>query len=134
MSALILDIVQEQIAISNEDGDLPGTQDQDFMDEVVEHLADESPTTLLVMSEENREGYEGMVKDPKSLLQELTQRNHKGLPEYHVVKESGPEHERVFWIEVLIDKLPMGIGTGNRKIDAERAAANQAINRIDEIT
>ena len=47
------------------------------------------------------------------------------------MKESGPEHQRIFSIEVIIDERPMGSGTGNRKIDAERAAAKQAIVKLD---
>jgi ribonuclease-3 len=91
--------------------------------------------TVRLLEKELKKGFdEGIVKDPKSILQELTQRIHKGLPEYQVIKESGPEHERNFSIQVIVDKQAMGSGTGNRKIDAERAAAREAIMKIVEMT
>ena len=64
--------------------------------------------------------------------QELTQRINNGVPEYLVVEESGSGHQRVFSIEVIIDKQSMGHGIGNGKIDPERAAAKQAISKMND--
>ena len=76
---------------------------------------------------------EGVAKDPKSLLQEITQRDKKGFPKYSIVNESGPEHQPLFTVQVMVDNVYMGTGKGYRKIDAERAAAVEAISHIDDM-
>jgi len=65
-------------------------------------------------------------KDYKSLLQEYCQRNYHCYPEYVMVKRSGPEHERTFWMEVKINETVYGAGTGRNKKSAEQEAARVA--------
>lgn len=66
----------------------------------------------------------------KSLLQEWAQKTHLILPEYVVIEESGPDHRRFFRIEVrLIDKV-IGFGEGFSKKEAERNAADDALQKI----
>jgi ribonuclease-3 len=74
---------------------------------------------------------EGVAKDPKSRLQELAQGIGKGSPVYRTVRESGPEHLRTFTIEALVEGQVMGTGSGRRKVDGERAAAQQAIEALE---
>jgi len=69
-------------------------------------------------------------KDYKSLLQEHCQRQFRCYPEYVVVKRSGPEHERTFWIEVKIGETVYGSGTGRNKKTAEQEAARMAFEKI----
>ena len=71
-------------------------------------------------------------KDPKSMLQELLQGRGQKAPRYRLVKSEGPDDDRVFTSEVLVEGEPAGQGTGRRKIEAERAAAVEAYARAAE--
>lgn len=71
-------------------------------------------------------------RDYKSLLQEYCQRSFKSYPEYRMVKKSGPEHERVFWMEVCIADTSYGPGMGRNKKSAEQEAAKIAYEKIVE--
>lgn len=70
------------------------------------------------------------IIDYKSTLQEFTQRNRKHLPSYNVVKELGPKHKKVFWIEVKIDNIRYGLGKGYTKKEAEQKAAKGALKNF----
>jgi len=72
----------------------------------------------------------GPPKDPKSVLQELLQANGRKSPEYSTIATGGPEHQRTFVVEVLVDGQVSGRGEGRRKIDAERAAATDAVRAL----
>jgi ribonuclease-3 len=65
-------------------------------------------------------------KDYKSVLQEYCQRLYRTYPSYHLVKRSGPDHDRIFWIEVTVDGQSYGPGTGRNKKSAEQEAARMA--------
>jgi ribonuclease-3 len=65
-------------------------------------------------------------QDYKSLLQELSQRLNKTYPVYTLLKRSGPEHDRFFWVEVHVNGQAFGPGTGRNKKSAEQAAAKLA--------
>ncbi|MDA8066552.1 MAG: ribonuclease III [Thermaerobacter sp.] len=69
------------------------------------------------------------VEDYKTLLQETVQRR-SGRLAYHVEKESGPEHRKVFAVAVKFNGKVMGRGSGHSKKEAEQAAARQALKRI----
>jgi ribonuclease-3 len=79
-------------------------------------LANDSPSLLL--------------KSPKSRLQEYTQRRTGQRPEYRIVEATGPDHEKLFRIEVWIDGRPLGVGEGPSRRTAETAAALQALEAI----
>jgi ribonuclease-3 len=70
------------------------------------------------------------IRDYKSALQEFAQKHKRELPHYRVVKESGPKHHRVFWIEVKISGKRYGIGRGANKKEAEQRSAAMALRRI----
>ncbi|MCL2721048.1 MAG: ribonuclease III [Treponema sp.] len=70
-------------------------------------------------------------KDYKSILQEFCQQQFKCYPEYNMVKRTGPEHERTFWIEVCIGKTVYGTGKGRNKKSAEQDAAKMAYLKIN---
>ncbi|MDR0316359.1 MAG: ribonuclease III [Treponema sp.] len=70
-------------------------------------------------------------RDYKSLLQELCQHFFRSYPEYRMVKRSGPEHERIFWIEVSVDSKVYGPGTGRNKKSAEQEAARMAYQALE---
>lgn len=68
--------------------------------------------------------------DNKSRLQEWVQRRFKSRPIYRLVAVEGPEHERTFRVEVLIEGEVWGRGEGGRKATAEDRAAKDALERI----
>lgn len=66
----------------------------------------------------------------KSMLLEYTQSHNLGVPRYVVRKEEGPDHRKIFTIEVLIRHKPMGMGRGKSKKKAEQIAAKYALKRL----
>ncbi|MDD3336820.1 MAG: ribonuclease III [Eubacteriales bacterium] len=70
------------------------------------------------------------VKDEKSALQEYTQAMDMGLPEYEIVGESGPDHDRHFTARVHIQGKAVADGSGNSKKNAEQAAARAALESL----
>ena len=69
-------------------------------------------------------------RDDKGLLQAHTQANGQALPEYQVIEESGPSHEKHFTVQVLIAGKPVATGEGGSKKAAEQAAAKAALAHI----
>ena len=65
--------------------------------------------------------------DSKTILQELVQEKGRQTVEYVLTKETGPDHNKQFSVDVLINGIPAGSGTGHTKKAAEQAAAYQAI-------
>ena len=70
-------------------------------------------------------------KDYKSLLQEFCQRQFKCYPEYILIKRTGPEHDRIFFIDVKIGETVYGTGTGRNKKSAEQEAAKTAFEKLN---
>ncbi len=66
------------------------------------------------------------LSDYKSYLQELVQTDKKCV-EYRVVKETGPDHNKSFEVEVLVDNIVFAHGKGKSKKAAEQDAAKNAI-------
>jgi len=66
-------------------------------------------------------------RDDKGLLQEYTQAHDLGLPEYAILEESGPAHDRHFVAQVSVLGQPAAIGQGATKKAAEQAAAKTAL-------
>jgi ribonuclease-3 len=71
-------------------------------------------------------------RDYKSLLQEICLQNHRVYPRYTLVKSSGPEHERMFWIEINVNGTVFGPGAGRNKKTAEQEAARMAYQALEE--
>lgn len=65
-------------------------------------------------------------KDYKTLLQEQCQALYRQYPQYRLVKRSGPEHDRLFWVSVLVQGREYGPVTGHSKKAAEQLAAKLA--------
>lgn len=66
--------------------------------------------------------------DYKTVLQELVQQTPDHTIRYEIRDESGPDHDKVYQIAVLIDEKEYGCGTGKSKKRAEQSAARQAID------
>lgn len=84
----------------------------------------------VLVSEIDKVSKEGYIRDFKSALQEYAQKRKWELPRYRVVKETGPKHRRVFWMEVKIKGRGYGMGRGRNKKEAEQRAAMHALNRL----
>jgi ribonuclease-3 len=69
-------------------------------------------------------------QDYKSLLQEFTQCRYRNYPVYQLTKQSGPDHDRLFWIEVKINGQSFGPGMGKNKKSAEQEAARMAYEQL----
>jgi ribonuclease-3 len=74
----------------------------------------------------------GYVHDYKSRLQEACQKRFKCCPQYNLVRRSGPEHDRSFWVEVEINGQKYGPGTGKNKKSAEQDAARLAYEALNQ--
>jgi len=71
-------------------------------------------------------------RDYKSQLQEYTQAVLKSTPQYILVKEMGPDHNKSFEIKVTLNDTIMGRGSGRSKKSAEQKAAKEALDRLHE--
>ena len=72
--------------------------------------------------------------DSKNRFQQWALANYKIRPIYQIISESGPDHAKQFTARVLINDEVYGIGTGNRKQEAEKIAAETALKSIKEIS
>lgn len=67
------------------------------------------------------------VKDYKTTLQEIVQKNPGERIEYRLVGESGPDHNKHFTVEVMLNSNCIGKGGGRSKKEAEQQAAREAL-------
>ncbi|MCI5051928.1 MAG: ribonuclease III [Simkaniaceae bacterium] len=71
------------------------------------------------------------IKEPprnwKAELQDLTQKHYRCQPSYELIKETGPDHSKLFVIGAYIQEKLVGTGTGNSKKQAEQEAAKCAV-------
>jgi ribonuclease-3 len=77
-----------------------------------------------VVTQQHRPGED----DYKTQVQEWCQRRFDSLPSYKVVRESGPDHDKIFEVEVAVNGKVVGRGTGRSKKEAEQTAAKQALH------
>ena len=68
------------------------------------------------------------VKDYKTALQEIVQKNHGERLEYVLTAENGPDHEKLFIVEVHLNSNIIGEGRGGSKKEAEQMAAKEALS------
>lgn len=73
------------------------------------------------------------VKDYKTLLQEFVQQNHLGNLEYNVVSVNGPDHKRIFTMEVAVNGKPYGRGQGGSKQESGQNAAHATLIMLGAI-
>ena len=99
---------------------------------VAARAGEDSPVRLIVrgtgagaIGESDRQ-----LKDFKTELQEQLQAKHLGRAEYLLASETGPDHQKLFTVEVIIDGDSVARGVGLTKKAAEQAAARQALERV----
>lgn len=83
-----------------------------------------APATVLSTTDE--------FGDYKSTLQEYVQKQYQMVPEYIIVEESGPDHNKHFVVEVKVNGSVIGRGAGARKKIAENQAAMKAYWELTE--
>ena len=71
-----------------------------------------------------------LFDDFKSLLQIYSQQFHGVSPQYRVMNESGPDHDKRFQASVMIGNEVKGLGWGKSKKEAEQEAAKNALEEI----
>ena len=76
---------------------------------------------------------EGSWRDPKSHLQEMSQRIDSATPQYKVLEEVGPDHDKVFTLGVYVAGKLMGKGTGHSKQVAQQMAAQAALKKYQSL-
>jgi ribonuclease III len=72
-------------------------------------------------------------RDSKSELQEYLSSHGTPPPEYRLVEESGPPHDRLFRFQILVDGQIAGVGQGKSKKIAQQAAAAEALSTLHQI-
>lgn len=72
--------------------------------------------------------------DFKTSLQEVVQKNTECKIQYNLLSESGPDHEKIFRIAVLINQKEFGVGWGKSKKEAEQHAAKQALIKMNKVS
>jgi len=69
-----------------------------------------------------------VFKDFKTALQEIIQRNPEESVSYILIDEEGPDHDKIFTVEVHLNSNVIGTGKGKSKKQAEQMAAKQALH------
>lgn len=99
----------------------------------LEHGIDSARTLIVrvIDSRMHRIVQERLDRNAKSLLQELSQGRMKLTPVYQTVEATGPDHARLFTVQVLLGDRPFGTGQGRNKQAAEQEAARNAILEVE---
>ena len=72
-------------------------------------------------------------KDYKTVLQEILQKHGEVKIEYNIIKEQGPDHDKLFTAEVKYNNIYLETGEGKTKKAAEMEAARKAIEKLKNI-
>ena len=72
---------------------------------------------------------EGTWRDPKSYVQELSQKYDGVTPIYKTMKEEGPDHDKTFTVGLYVNGKLKGIGTGHYKQEAQTNAAREGVKK-----
>lgn len=119
--ALFANAVEALIAALYLDGGIEAARS--FVEQQV--LAEAFPKMERSLAREG--GFSGVVGDHKSALQEKLQAEGRAKPEYRVLEETGPDHRRVFRVEVLLTGKALAEAQGSTKKQAQQEAAKLAI-------
>jgi ribonuclease-3 len=91
---------------------------------VTRHIFAEELTQIVAQQEQPGAG------DYKTQFQEWCQKRHDTLPRYATVRETGPDHQKSFEVELSIQGEVVGVGSGRSKKEAEQQAAKQALQQL----
>lgn len=96
-----------------------------YLDGGIEPARDFVMSFIPKSAERARQGR--MFKDYKTTLQEIVQKNRQETLEYRLASTSGPDHDKVFDINLLLNSNIFATGKGRSKKEAEQMAAKQAL-------
>src|SRR6185369_1958477 len=113
--SILADVLEALIAALYRDGGLSAART--LVERLFEELA--AAPELLVLG-----------RDSKSELQEFLSSHGSSLPEYRLVEESGPPHDRLFTFQILVGASVVGTGRGKSKKIAQQAAAAEALDKL----
>ena len=99
-----------------------------YLDGGIEHARAFVAREFAALVDEARVGAAG--QDYKSALQELVQSRNEPLPEYRLIGTVGPDHRKLFQVEVVVNGGPVADATGTSKKEAEQEAARLALERL----
>jgi ribonuclease III len=115
--SLLADALEAVIAAVHLDGGIESSR------RVVERMFEQE--LAHIASQRHRPGED----DYKTQLQEWCQRRFDSLPSYAVIRESGPDHDKLFEVQLTVNGEVVGRGTGRSKKEAEQSAAKQALHQ-----
>lgn len=72
-----------------------------------------------------------LFNSPKNKLQEFYQNKYKKLPEYKVIKQTGPEHNKNYLVGLFFEEIEISRGEGKSKKEAEEKAALTALQKLN---
>ena len=84
----------------------------------------------VLLDTEREEVAEEKRRDYKTILQEFVQRTPNQTLSYRLFGESGPDHDKTFYFEVLLNGGAVGKGAGRSKKEAEQMAAKDALEKL----
>ena len=84
-----------------------------------------------LLDAEKEEVVEERRRDYKTALQELVQRQADQVLTYRMIGEEGPDHDKTFLAEVLLNGIQVGTGSGHSKKEAEQSAAKAALRKLE---
>lgn len=85
----------------------------------------------VLLDAEKEEAVEERRRDYKTALQELIQRQADQVLSYRMIGEEGPDHDKTFRAQVLLNDQPVGTGSGHSKKEAEQSAAKDALSHME---
>ena len=93
----------------------------DNCEKIIHHMLNKENIEFIVKSQ---------INDFKTYLQELSQKTFHCLPSYQIIKETGLEHQKTFYMQVYIGSQLYGAGSGKNKKEAEQNAAYYALKKL----
>ena len=118
-ASLLADALEAVIAAVYLDGGFAASRDF-----TIEALADELHQIDVLQERSGGDDY-------KTRFQEWCQKRYEVLPRYVIVRETGPDHHKVFEVEVQVNDRVFGIGRGLSKKEAEQEAAQRALEEAE---
>jgi len=116
--SLLADALEAVLAAVHLDGGFDASQT------VTRHIFAEELTNIAARQEQPGSG------DYKTQFQEWCQKRHDALPRYATIRETGPDHQKLFEVELSIHGEVVGVGSGRSKKEAEQQAAKQALRQL----
>lgn len=101
-----------------------------YLDGGIEHARAFIARELRPLLVELRDGGSAGGQDHKSALQEHVQSHNQPLPEYRLAGTSGPDHRKVFQVDVVLNGQTIAQGSGGSKKEAEQEAARLALEAL----